>query len=160
MRLEEIEDIKQLKYRYVRAIDTANEAELRDIFTEDAKVHYIGATYDFKQTGRDQIVESLMDAFHNQALAQHMLHHPVIRFQSETEATGQWTLQDVFYNLDIGIRTSGTAEYMDKYVRTDAGWKIAEAKYQRTTEFIDPISPDTDFTYRRLAETGRPPKTD
>jgi hypothetical protein len=156
MRFEDIEKIKQLKYRYVRAIDTANEDELRDIFTEEASVHYIGATYDFEQSGRDEIVDSLMNAFHNQAVSQHMLHHPVIKFTSATEATGQWTLQDVFYNLALSIRTSGTAEYKDRYVLTEAGWKIAHAAYQRTTEFIDPISPDTDFTFAHLAKHGRP----
>ncbi|MGV2482310.1 UNVERIFIED_CONTAM: nuclear transport factor 2 family protein, partial [Salmonella enterica subsp. enterica serovar Weltevreden] len=34
--LEDIELIRQLKYAYCRCIDTANIAELRTLFTEDA----------------------------------------------------------------------------------------------------------------------------
>jgi len=161
MRLEDIEKIKQLKYRYVRAIDTANETELKDIFTEDASVRYIGASYDFAQEGRDVIVDSLMDAFHNQAVAQHLVHHPVIEFTGESTAIGSWTLQDVFYDFAKNIRTSGTAEYRDKYMLTSSGWKISHSAYQRITEFIDPVSPDTEFTFWYLKDHGRPPpKTD
>lgn len=150
MRLEDIEHIKQIKYRYARAIDTANAVELRDIFMEEATIRYQGGSYDFKAVGRDEIVKALTAAFHKNAVAQHMVHHPVIGFDSATEATGEWTLHDVFYDLDTRLRTTGSAVYRDKYRLTEHGWKIAHSGYTRLTEFIDPISSDTDFTFRIL----------
>lgn len=150
MRLEDIERIKQVKYRYGRAIDMSDRVTLMDLFTEDATIRYQGGTYDFKASGRDEIVNSLVAAFHKNAAALHMVHHPVISFKDATTAKGEWTLHDVFYDLDTGLRTSGSAIYKDTYVLTDAGWKIAHSGYTRLIEFIDPISKDTEFTYRIL----------
>lgn len=150
MRLEDIERIKQVKYRYARGIDTADKAALLDLFTEDATIRYQGGTYDFQAAGRDEIVTALVAAFHKNAAAQHMVHHPVITFDDDTTAKGEWTLHDVFYDLDTGLRTSGSAIYKDRYVLTEKGWKIAHSGYTRLIEFIDPISPDTEFTYRIL----------
>ena len=46
--LEDYELIRQLKYRYCRCIDTANLDELRELFTEDASVCYVGGSYRFQ----------------------------------------------------------------------------------------------------------------
>ena len=37
---ENIEQIKQLKYRYCRGIDSCNIEELGRVFTEDARINY------------------------------------------------------------------------------------------------------------------------
>lgn len=153
MRLEDIERIKQVKYRYARGIDTGDRDALFDIFTQDATIRYQGGAYDFQASGRDEIVNALVAAFHKNAAAQHMVHHPVITFDDDTHANGEWTLHDLFYDLDTGLRTSGSAIYRDKYVLTETGWKIAHSGYTRLIEFIDPISPDTDFTFRILGQT-------
>jgi len=57
--LEDIELIKQLKYRYCRCIDTANLEELKTLFAEDASVRYQGGSYLFEAQGRDKILEAL-----------------------------------------------------------------------------------------------------
>ena len=43
--LSDAEDIKVLKHRYFRAIDTADEAILRTLFTDDIDVEYRGGEY-------------------------------------------------------------------------------------------------------------------
>ena len=43
--LSDLEDIKQLKHRYFRSIDTGNELELASVFTEDVTIDYRGGGY-------------------------------------------------------------------------------------------------------------------
>ena len=50
--LEDLELIKRLKYAYCRCIDTANIKEVKELFTEDAGVCYVGGTYRFEANGR------------------------------------------------------------------------------------------------------------
>ena len=62
--LDEIESIKQLKYRYFRLVDTANWTELADCFVESATVSYIGGSYRVERAGRAAILEYLSSAIH------------------------------------------------------------------------------------------------
>ena len=52
--LEEIESIKQLKYKYFRCLDSKRWAELAECFAPDATSSYDGGKYSFQ--GRDQII--------------------------------------------------------------------------------------------------------
>ena len=64
LRLEDIEKIRQLKYRYWRSIDTGDIAALEELFTEDVRVDYIGGSYRWQMQGRDKIIESIAQSFH------------------------------------------------------------------------------------------------
>lgn len=75
--LEDIEPIRQLKYRDCRCIDMANIAELRELFAEDASVRYQGGSYLF-EAQRDEIIGALAYAFHAEAIALHHVNHPEI----------------------------------------------------------------------------------
>lgn len=154
-RLEDIEDIRQLKYRYCRCIDTANIDELRELFTEDASVLYIGGSYRFEAQGRDKILEAIAYGFHAEAAARHNVHHPEIEIISETEARGTWYLSDIFYDMRNRIITDGTALYKDQYVKTGAGWRIKRADYSRIYEIVTPMEETPNFTARYLADHGK-----
>ncbi len=75
-RLEEIEAIKQLKYRYFRLVDTANWAELAGCFVESATVRYVGGSYHVERSGRDAILDYLASAIHSKCIAVHQGGHP------------------------------------------------------------------------------------
>ena len=105
LRLEDIEKIRQLKYRYWRSIDTGDIAALEELFTEDVRVDYIGGSYRWQMQGRDKIIESIAQSFHANAVACHTGHHPEIEVLTDTTATGTWYLTDVFINLAEKIRT-------------------------------------------------------
>ena len=49
--LSDIEEIKVLKHRYFRGIDTADWALLEGMFTAEVNVEYIGGDYHVKLTG-------------------------------------------------------------------------------------------------------------
>lgn len=153
--LEDIELIRQLKYAYCRCIDTANIAELRTLFTEDAAVCYVGGTYRFEAQGRDTIIDALENAFHADAIAMHHVNHPEITVTSPTEATGTWYLKDWFLDLRHKIITDGTSLYRDRYVKRDGKWLIQYASYERIFEIVTPVTETPNITAHYLAKHGK-----
>lgn len=153
--LEDIELIRQLKYAYCRCIDTANIAELRTLFTEDAAVCYVGGSYRFEAQGRDTIIEALENAFHADAIAMHHVNHPEITVTSPTEATGVWYLKDWFLDLRHKIVTDGTSLYRDRYVKRDGKWLIQYASYERIFEIVTPVTETPNITAHYLAKHGK-----
>ena len=153
--LEDIELIRQLKYRYCRCIDTANIEELKEVFTEDASVSYVGGSYRFEVEGRDKILEALTYAFHSEAIAFHHVNHPEITVTSPTEATGIWYLKDWFLDLKHKIITDGSALYRDTYVKQNGKWLIKRATYSRIFEIVTPVTETTNITAHYLAQHGK-----
>lgn len=153
--LEDMELIRQLKYAYCRCIDTANIAELKDLFTEDASVCYVGGSYRFEAQGRDKILEALGYAFHSEAIAFHHVNHPEITLTSPTQATGVWYLKDWFMDLKHKIITDGSALYRDTYVKQDGGWRIQRATYSRIFEIVTPFTDAPNITAHYLAQHGK-----
>jgi hypothetical protein len=84
----------------------------------------------------------------------HTAHHPEIDILSETEATGKWYLQDIFYNFDLDSVTQGTALYEDKYIKVNENWLIQHSEYDRIWEQVSPINPKDKFTKILLKEKG------
>ncbi len=153
--LEDLELIRRLKYAYCRCIDTANIAELRELFAEDASVCYVGGSYRFEAQGRDVILEALGNAFHAEAIAMHHVNHPEIDFVSPTEATGVWYLKDWFLDLRHKIITDGTALYRDRYVKKNGRWLIQHASYERIFEIVTPVTETPNITAHWLAKHGK-----
>lgn len=153
--LEDYELIRQLKYRYCRCIDTANVEELRDLFTEDASICYVGGSYRFEAQGRDKILEAIGYAFHSEAVALHHVNHPEITLSSPTEASAVWYLKDWFCDLRNKIYTDGSALYRDRYVKIDGVWKIKFASYERIFEIVTPFTEAPNLTAHWLGKHGR-----
>lgn len=153
--LEDIELIKRLKYRYCRCIDTANLAELKQLFTEDASVCYVGGSYRFEAQGRGKILEALEYAFHAQAIAFHHVNHPEIDVTSPTAATGTWYLKDWFLDLRNKVITDGSALYKDTYVKRGGQWLIQRATYERIYEIVTPVTDVPNITAHYLAKHGK-----
>jgi hypothetical protein len=154
-RLLDLEEIRRLKYRYCRCIDMANVDELRELFTEDASVCYVGGSYRFEAQGRDKIIEAIGYAFHAEAIATHNVNHPEIDFTSPTEATGLWYLRDWFLNLRHKIITDGAALYRDRYVKRAGRWLIQHASYERIYEIVSPVTEVPNITAHYLAKHGK-----
>lgn len=141
LRLEDIELIRQLKYRYSRAIDAGDMATVATLFIEDAEIDYRGGSYHFQMRGRDAIVDALRQAFHARFVGSHTVHMPVITVHDDNDAEGEWTLLD--YALDLSadnLTTVGNAHYRDRYRKEDGEWRIARSTYTRVYErvFNDP----------------------
>lgn len=156
--LSDIEEIKVLKHRYFRGIDTADGALLADIFVNDVACTYNGGTYKVSLKGRDAMLEFLANSFHSGALAMHIGIMPEVTITGDNTASGIWYLQDVFIDLEKDAHTFGTAIYTDTYRREGGHWKIETTYYDRVIEVLTPFSKTGGkVSVQRLAQTGRKP---
>ena len=153
--LSDFEDIRTLKHRYFRGIDTADTALLANLFTHDVEVAYRGGTYEVFVKGRAEMLEFLANSFHSKAVAMHHGHMPEITLTGPDSADGIWYLEDVFIDLSKQSHTIGSAIYTDRYRREQGAWKIAKSVYDRVMEVTSPLSPDAMISEHLLASKGR-----
>ena len=131
-RLAAIEDIKQLKARYCRAIDEDRLDDWREIFSADAVILTPEVRERPQIMGIDQILQLAESALAGTTRVHH-LHAPEITIISDEEATGIWALEDNLYwksektNM-FGAKRHfrGFGHYREKYRKTCAGWRITE----------------------------------
>ena len=152
--LVEIEQIHQLKYRYVRFLDTKQWDDLAGLFTADATASYGGGATVLE--GRDAIVGWISGAMAAEdMLTSHKVHQPEITLVAPDEATGVWALDDVVVLGSLGMTVRGASYYDDRYQKVDGGWRIRHTGYKRVYEEIEPRSPDLKLTASWWATGGR-----
>lgn len=152
--LVEIEQIHQLKYRYVRFIDTKAWDQLGELFTEDATASYGGGATTL--SGRAAIMEFLTTSMASESmLTSHKVHQPEVALTGPDTATGVWALDDVVIMDDLGLVVRGASFYDDRYVKADGAWRIAHTGYRRVFEEIEPRSADVKLTASWWATDGR-----
>lgn len=136
-KLEEVEAIKRLKYRYMRSIDQKLWDEMRDCFTPDATTSYSGGKYAF--AGIEAIMKFMTESMDRPSfLSSHRVHHPEIEITSESTASGRWALDDYVIDTQHGLTIHGAAFYEDRYVKVGDAWKIQHTGYERTFEQMQP----------------------
>lgn len=136
---EDIEAIKQLKYKYFRCLDTKDWEGLGETLTDDARTAYDEGKY--AHVGRAAIVEFLSSALGSpRIVSMHHGHHPEVTLLSDTTAKATWYLEDVVIFRDADTRMHGAAFYEDEYVKTAEGWRIAFTGYRRTFELFESTS--------------------
>lgn len=156
--LSDLEDIRTVKHRYFRAIDTGDQDLLTTLFTDDVSVDYKGGAYRCQFSGKQEMLLFLANAFPSDALAMHHGHMPDITLTGEDTAEGIWYLEDVFISLERDDHTFGTAIYKDKYRRENGSWKIASTEYERVIEIVYPRDKAGVITAHWLAKTGLKPQ--
>lgn len=136
--------IADLKYRYVRYLDTKQWEELKDLLTEDATASYGGGAC--IREGRDAIMEFLVTNMDSETLhTSHRVGQPEITVSGDV-ATGRWALSDTVVDTTLGVFISGAAFYEDTYVRAEDGWLIASTGYRRLFEYMVPTAAMADFS--------------
>lgn len=137
-RLLAIEEIRVLKARYFRLMDTKDWAGFADLFTPDAVFDARGALEEKPVLkgepvqGRDAIVAYVSTAI-TPLTSAHYGHMPEIEIISAQEATGIWALADVLRPPEGGpFRLfRGYGHYHERYSRQDGVWRIASLKITR-----------------------------
>jgi hypothetical protein len=128
----DIEAIKQVKYRYLRALDTKDWDTYADTMTEDVTGDYgpsLGQELHF--TDRPALVDFMKTSLPASIITEHRVTHPEITVDGD-EATAIWYLQDRVIAADFNFMLIGAAFYRDTYRRTADGWKISATTYDRT----------------------------
>src|SRR5262245_25410914 len=89
-RMADLEEIKQLKGRYCRCVDTHDwEAWANEVLTEDFRLDSDAGTH----VGRDVVVEFTSSAL-DPTTSVHQVHTPEITFTGPDTATGTWAMCD------------------------------------------------------------------
>jgi hypothetical protein len=128
----DIDEIKRVKYRYLRALDTKDWDEFADTLTEDVSGDYgesLGEDHRF--TNRDELVNFMRTSLGPEIITEHRVTHPEITIEGD-EASATWYLQDRVIAPDFNFMLIGAAFYRDRYRRTSDGWKISATGYDRT----------------------------
>lgn len=126
-------EIEQLKYRYVRTLDTKDWDGFRACFTDDAHAVY-GDRLVFD--GPDEIVGFMRDNLGPTMITLHQVHHPELSVDGDT-ATGTWGLQDRVIMTEHRLLLDGASYYDDDYRRgADGTWRIARTSYRRLYEHM------------------------
>ena len=128
-RLEELEAIKRLKYKYIRCVDSKLWDELAECFTQDATTSYEGGRY--KLAGLDAIMGFFRKYNVPELITMHHVHHPEIEMTGAEAARATWALEDYVINLKADWSLRGAAFYHDEYVRVDGQWKIKHTGFKR-----------------------------
>ncbi|PTR24129.1 SnoaL-like protein [Rhodococcus sp. OK519] len=149
-RLEAIEAIKALKYRYWRACDGKDADGFRASFVAR------GASIDYGRMGAFDDADGIAAVYRAVALQKEgerhlildMHHglHPDIRLTSDTTAEGTWTLR--FRQLNLRDRTEKVCavEYDDAYVTEDGQWKISRCHATELWAVIRPLDSEAIVT--------------
>ena len=127
-RLADLEEIKQLKARYFRLMDTKQWKEWGDVFTEDCSMQN-GPPGEEPVQGRAAIVDYVRASI-EAVVTVHHGHMPEITFHGEDSASGVWAMFDQLRGP--GFEVDGWGHYHDDYRRcADGRWRIARTRLTR-----------------------------
>jgi hypothetical protein len=135
--LVEIEQIKKLKARYFRNLDTKNWAEWRNVFADDLTVRVdVTVTRRGQEAvtpplpeGADAFVAHMSD-YLDDAITVHHGHMPEIDVTGPDTARGIWAMEDVVEMTD-GRMLRGYGHYHEEYRRQGGEWRIASIHLTR-----------------------------
>jgi SnoaL-like domain len=129
-------EIKGLKARYCRFLDTKDWDGLTSLFLEDAVLDVQQDTGNPPINGRAAIIEQIRIAVVD-AESSHQVHTPEITLLSDDSAQGIWAMQDrVVWQPGKspipGVASiTGYGQYHETYRRSDDGWKFASLRLTR-----------------------------
>ncbi|MGH3716204.1 MAG: nuclear transport factor 2 family protein [Micromonosporaceae bacterium] len=135
MDLIALEEIRRLKYRYLRLLDLKCWDEFAEVFTADATADYGSPSggRPLRFGNRDEIVAYMKQTLGPGLTTVHSCGQPEIEVSGDT-ATGIWCLEDTVIVPAHQALIRGSAYYHDRYRREDGVWKIAHIGYVRTYE--------------------------
>ncbi len=137
MDLAALEEIRQLKYRYLRCVDLKLWDEIGDTFTAGATASYGTPALGGKQidlAGREEIVAFLRGRLGPEIITVHFASQPEITIDGAA-ASGTWCFEDTVIATQYKVVIKGAAFYEDRYAREgDGKWRIAHTGYVRTYE--------------------------
>ena len=140
--LAAVEEIKQLKARYFRLLDTQEWDAWGDVFAEDAVMDVSDDTGDGESglvRGRERIVTAVSRALSG-ARTIHHGHMPEIEIIDADHASGIWAMRDTVDFASAGEPPrgiQGSGWYHETYERDDGTWKITSMRLERHR--VDPL---------------------
>jgi len=131
-RLVAIEDIKRLKAKYFRCLDTKDWDGFASVFSDDAVMDMSSEMRDGTTPGDGittgaQAIARFVSGAVDQVNTVHHGHMPEIDVTSDTTAAGIWAMEDKLWWPEGAPLTAmhGYGHYHERYVRTADGWRIS-----------------------------------
>lgn len=135
-RLIDIEEIKCLKGKYFRCLDSKDWEGLSSTLSPTVKTSYSNGKLVFN--GPKEVTDYFAKVMPKTDITLHQGHTPEIWFESDTVAYAHWYLQDnlIWVEPDphAGNQCQGSAIYTDKYEKVEGKWLISEIGYVRVYE--------------------------
>jgi SnoaL-like domain len=150
-----LEELRQLKYRYLRSLDLKLWNEFAATLTPDVQASY-GPRLRFD--GRDAVVEFMRNSLPGTIITVHQCHHPEITVDGD-RAAGTWYLEDKVIITEHRMLLTGAAFYDDTYARgADGEWRISRTGYIRSYEAVQALddTPSWKLTANRWAPEEQP----
>ncbi len=133
--LDDLEEIRQLKARYFRLMDTKQWEPWSECFASDVSAFYEGAPrpsddlpLDIGIEGRAALLEGVRSLLES-AKSIHQGYMPEIELTSTTTASAIWSMFD-----DVRLPTcnfKGWGHYHEDYVKEDGKWKMKKIHLTR-----------------------------
>lgn len=142
-RLAAIEEIKQLKAKYWRGVDTCDGALVRSILAEDCVLDYRGCCTDPGSgvdhmpamnavlKGRESWISDALGK--DRVITVHQGHQSEIEITGDTAASGNWSFTDRFFMPARApfARLVGYGNYHDTYEKTGGQWLLKTTRITR-----------------------------
>ncbi|WAJ43840.1 nuclear transport factor 2 family protein [Mycobacterium sp. Aquia_216] len=135
---DELEELRKLKARYCRFLDTKDVESWRSVFTTDVVVILdmavsVGGAEPMTAApieGVDNFVPTVLGGLEGVATMHHC-HTPELTLTSAATATGIWAMEDLLIFGD-GRQMHGAGHYHETYEKTDGSWRIKSLHLTRT----------------------------
>lgn len=147
MDLVAIEEIRQLKYRYFRALDMKDWELFGDCLAEDVVARYGTQAMDkpLHYDNRADVVEFMAGNLGTGIITIHVANHPEISVDGD-RATGSWCFEDTVIVPEFKVQIRGGGYYLDEYRRdADGKWRISGTKYERLYEAMTSLADTPSF---------------
>jgi hypothetical protein len=132
--VDDVEEIRKLKARYFRSLDTKDWDGMRQVLAGDVVVDTTdsgGGVYE----GADEFIEFLVEALAD-TVTVHQGHMPEIDLTSAATAVGIWALNDIVLWAN-GMRLDGYGHYHETYEKGPEGWRIKTSTLTRLHADLD-----------------------
>ena len=156
-RVDAIEQIRLLKARYFRFVDTKAWDAFEALFTPDARLSIAEARPE-PFTPRE--LTDLLRAHYGRCVTVHHGYMPEIEVEEPDRAAGIWAMDDQrYFTADDPsapfASAVGSGHYHETYVRTAAGWRIASLRLTRLRLEMQPLTTVGDRTGEPKPDGGR-----
>ena len=131
-----LEEIRALKARYFRLLDTKQWDAWKTLFVEDLEFEAPDDRPGIVDRGRDAFVTGVRAVIES-AKTIHHGHMPEIELLSETSARGKWAMEDLLWWPEEAVAQGsprhlhGFGHYHETYEHSEHGWRIKTMKLTR-----------------------------
>ena len=123
-RVESVNDIRQLAYRYALAVDSRDLDALVELFVPDVRVGR-------DATGRDALREWFVSHLRRMRVSVHFVGNHIIDFDDANQASGVVYCRDEVEMPDAREWRIGMVQYWDSYARRDGTWYFERRRFHR-----------------------------